>query len=91
MSAIDQLRTRVDQLLRQYAAAQLDLKNLRNELKDKDHTIASLQLQLTKTEEQLLAQQIGRAIPDAESRANSRKKLDQVIREIDKILTTLND
>jgi hypothetical protein len=91
MANIELLRDKLDQLLRQYAVVKADVSKLKRVVDVKKEECAQLRRQLGLAEEQLLALQIGQAIPDAESRASSRKKLDTVIAEIDKILITLND
>jgi cell division protein FtsB len=91
MASLDLLRDRLDLLLRQHAALKTENTKLRRSVDAKEEETAMLRKQLTGTEEQLLALQIGKTMPDAEARASSRRKLDAVIGEIDKILTTLND
>ena len=91
MDRIDTLHEKLDTLLRNYKATRTELASARTVLKAKEEEVSTLQARLAKCEEQLLAMQIGNAMPDAESRHNSRKQLDAVIGEIDKILGTLND
>jgi hypothetical protein len=91
MERLDLLRQRVEALLRQYAAQRAELESREKALKAKEEEVELLQTQLAKAEERLLALEIGQAIPDAESRAASRKQLDAVISEIDKILMVLHD
>jgi hypothetical protein len=89
MERLNTLRAKLDLLLRDYKSLKDDLATTRASLEEKQEEIALMRTQMAKYEEQLLALQIGNAIPDAEGRANARKQLDAVIGEIDKILTTL--
>lgn len=91
MEGIDLLRERITALLKRYGAAVRECKALEKELAAREQESAALRVRLEEAEQQLLAVRIGKAIPDKASRAQSRKKLDAVIGEIDKILITLND
>jgi hypothetical protein len=91
MKGLDTLRSRIDALLKSYAALLRERNALRKELELKEQQHSELVEQLRLAEETLLALQIGKAIPDAAARTRNRKKLDAVIGQIDKILTTLND
>lgn len=85
------LRERVDALLKRYAAVGQERDAIKKELAALKERYAELDAQLQQAESHLLAVQIGKVMPDEQSRAQSRRKLDAVIGEIDKILTTLND
>ena len=91
MNGLDTLKERVDALLKSYAALLRERNALRKELKGKEQQQQDLAERLRVAEEELLALQIGKAIPDAAARTRNRKKLDAVIGQIDKILTSLND
>jgi regulator of replication initiation timing len=78
-------------LLKRYAALLRERDGMKKELGMLREENEHLQAKLTQAEEYLLAAQISKAMPDEASRAQSRKKLDAVISEIDKILTTIND
>jgi glycerate-2-kinase len=91
MEGLNVLRNKVEALLRQHAAVKTALAEKTSALKAKEEELDIMRVQLHKAEERLLALEIGHAIPDAESRAASRRQLDAVIGEIDKILMTLND
>lgn len=91
MERLELLGQKVETLLRQYAKQRAELESKEKALKTKHAEVEMLQAQLAKAEERLLALEIGQAIPDAESRAASRRQLDAVISEIDKILMALHD
>ncbi len=91
MKGLDILKERVDALLKSYAALLRERNALRKELKGKEQEQQELAERLRIAEEELLALQIGKAIPDTAARTRNRKKLDAVIGQIDKILTSLND
>ena len=91
MDGLEVLRERVQALLKSYAALQRDRERLRKEAEALRAEREVLQARLHHAEESLLAVRIGKSISDEPTRAQSRKKLDEVIGEIDKILTTLND
>ena len=91
MEGIDILHERITALLKRYVATSKECKALRKELAAREQESDGLRARLEETEQQLLAIRIGKAVPDKASRNQSRKKLDAVISEIDKILITLND
>ena len=91
MKGLDTLKERVDALLKSYATLLRERNALRKDLKTKEQEQQELAERLRIAEEELLAVQIGKAIPDAAARTRNRKKLDAVIGQIDKILTALND
>ncbi len=91
MEGIKALHDRVNTLLKRYSSVLHERESLRKELGTLRAENEELRAQLRQTEEGLLALQISQSMPDAALREQSRKKLDAVIGEIDKILTTLND
>jgi hypothetical protein len=91
MEGLSVLREKLDVLLRNYKAMATELSATKAALATKEEETSLLRDRLAKCEEQVLALQIGKAIPDAESRALARKQLDVVIGEIDKILMTIHD
>ena len=91
MEGINTLNERVTELLKRYSALLRERENLRKEASAMRAENEDLHARLNKAEEGLLAINISQAMPDEATRAQNRKKLDTVISEIDKILTTLND
>ena len=91
MEGMDLLRDRVAALLKRYSAVLRERDDLKKALNLMQSENEDIREKLSQAEERLLAIQIGKAIPDEATRAQSRKKLDAVIGEIDKILTTIND
>jgi chromosome segregation ATPase len=91
MEGLPALQERVQALLKRYAAVHREREQLRKEVDALREERESLEARLRHAEESLLALHIGKSMPDEATRARSRKKLDAVISEIDKILTTLND
>ncbi len=89
MESLFRLREKVEALLRRYIALQDENEALHKTLRDKDDEIMRLREALSKEEMNVMATQIGQTIFDPEARAAGRRKLDEVIGEIDKILTTL--
>lgn len=91
MDGMEALHNRVSAMLKQFGAVVQERDALRRELRKLRSEHEELQNRLARSEEALLALQIGKSIPDEELRSRSRRKLDEVITEIDKILMTLND
>ncbi len=87
MESLFELRRKVEILLHRFSAAKSELRSKDNALGAKDEEISMLRRRLQNAEDALTARQIGKAIPDALSREQVRQKLDEVISEIDKILT----
>lgn len=90
MKGMQALQERVNALLRRYAAVIRERDALKKELNSLREEQVHLQSQFRQAEERLLAMQIGQSMPDDSTRAQSRKKLDAVIGEIDKILMNLD-
>ena len=91
MQELQLLSDQVDALLKKHTAVMAANKKLMQAQERSMQQVAQLQQQLAAAEEQLLATAIARALPDEQEKAQTRKQLDAVITEIDKILTNLND
>ncbi len=91
MEGMEALHDRVNALLRRHSLVVRERDALKKELSELREEKEALRSMLRLSEEELLAARISQAIPDDAARAQSRKKLDAVIGEIDKILTSLND
>jgi len=89
MESIGILRQKLELLLRRHRALKKKLAAARALVASREEEQAALRLRLAKCEEQSLALQIGHALPDAESRAHARARLDAVIADIDKMLSSL--
>lgn len=91
MKEIQDLSNKLDVLLKKHAALRTDKKRLERTVARQEEELAGLNEKLTEAQQQLLALQIARVLPDAAEKQRTRKQLDAVIGEIDKILTSLND
>ena len=89
MESVFRLREKVEALLRRYIALQDENAALKGCIAAKDEELAAMREATGKAEMSAMAQEIGKAVSSPEARAASRRKLDEVIGEIDKILTTL--
>ena len=91
MQNIEVLRDRVSALLKRHASVLREREGLEKELNKLREENEVLRTQLKEAQDGRLAAQISTAMPDEKVRADSRKKLDEVITEIDKILMMIND
>ena len=91
MATLSILEEKVDALIRRFTAVCTERDALLQKLDKSEEGAVIMQRELKDARQRLLAYEIGAAIPDAETRAGSRRKLDEVICDIDKILTTLDD
>lgn len=91
MESLDTLRQKLDLLLRRHNVLKKELAAARTLLARHQHEAAALRARLEKCEEESLALTIGHSLPDAGSRAQARARLDAVIAEIDKLLSSLHD
>jgi predicted nucleic acid-binding Zn-ribbon protein len=91
MLALDVLNSKIELLLRKYAALEAENKRLKEAMAQQEKTVDSLRKQLGDLENGMVSVHIGKAIDDAGEKENMRRQLDNVISEIDKILNTLND
>ena len=85
------LEEKLGLLLKQFAALKTENKRLKRIATEKENELASLRKQLEESQQSLLANEIAKALPTAKEKQKTRKQLDAVISEIDKILTSLND
>lgn len=91
MQELELLNTRLDALIRHYSALKAENKRLRGTVQAQATTIEQLNGQLGRLEEQMLGLQLDKTVLAPEEHALLRRRLDTVIGEIDKILTSLND
>lgn len=90
MQELDILNGKLELLLKKYAALQAENKSLQQTVAKNQKTVEQQQKQLAALEEKMLNTHINVVLNDDEKDA-MRKQLDNVIGEIDKILTTIND
>jgi hypothetical protein len=91
MESIGMLREKLDLLLRRHSAMKKELATARGMLERREEETALLRTRLRQCEEQHLALAIGHSLPDADARASARGRLDAIIAEIDKLLSTLHE
>ncbi len=91
MQALDQLNTKLDMLLKKYAALEAENKRLKATIAAQDKSVESLTKKLASLENGMVSVHLGQAVVDEDEKDNMRRQLDHVIGEIDKILNTLND
>lgn len=91
MQELGMLQEKLDHLLRRYAALKTENGRLRDTVQGQARTIGQLEEQLAKAGQQIMAVQLGNTVLEPEEKEAMRRQLDQVIAEIDKLLTSLND
>lgn len=91
MQELELLNSKLDLLLKKYAALQAENNSLKEAMAKQRRSIEVLNTKLEDLEENMLAQKIGTIVSDPKEKEALRKQLDTVISEIDKILVTLND
>ena len=91
MQELELLNSKLDLLLKKYAALQAENKSLKATISKQLRSMETLNTKLEGLEENMLAEKIGSIVTDPKEKAALRKQLDTVISEIDKILITLND
>ena len=91
MQELRELETKLGVLLKQYAVLSTENNRLKKTITAKEGELEKLKKQLEEVQQNVLANQIATALPTAKEKQKTRKQLDAVISEIDKILTSLND
>jgi len=91
MQALDTLNTKLDMLLKKYAALEAENKRLKTTIAAQDKSVELLSKKLASLEQGMVSVHLGKTELDDEEKDNMRRQLDTVIAEIDKILQTLND
>lgn len=91
MEALEELGKKVQILIKKYGLLQTENDGLQQTIARQSAQISALTQQLDVTKAQLLAVEVARVLPDAVEKEQVRKQLDNVIHEIDKVLTNLND
>ena len=91
MQELQLLNDKLEALLKKYAALQAENLRLKEQVGQQLRSIETLNTKLAALEESMVAKQIGNTMADDKEKETVRKQLDNVIGEIDKILTSLND
>lgn len=91
MQALDELNSKLTQLLRKYAALESENKRLKDTIARQVALEEQLKKRVSTLEQDMVSVNLNGAMHDTEGRENMRKQLDGLISEIDIILNTLND
>ena len=91
MQQLDVLNTKLDALLKKYAALQAENKSLKDTVARQLQQIDALNEKAGRLEEDRHVADIGKVVADNTDKAGVRKQIDSLSGEIDKILITLND
>ena len=91
MQELQLLNTRIELLLKRYAALQDENNRLKSTIAEQQEQIEGLNKKLVVLEEHLVSAQDAKRSMGTQEKDQIRQQLDQVIEEIDKILGTLND
>ena len=91
MQELQVLNDKLGVLLKKYTVLLAENERLKATISHQQKSIESLNTNLASLEQSMTASQLGNSLSDDKEKATMRKQLDNVISEIDKILTTLND
>lgn len=91
MQELQLLNNKLDALLKKYTALQAENERLKETIAQQLSSIEALNSNLASLEQSMVAAKLGTTITNDKEREAMRKQLDNVILEIDKILTGLND
>lgn len=91
MQELQLLNDKLDILLRKYSALQAENERLKETIAQQLSSIETLNTNLASLEKSMVAVKIGGTLSDDKEKDAMRRQLDNVIVEIDKILTSLND
>ena len=91
MQALDELNSKLNQLLRKYAALEAENKRLKETVAKQVAAEAELKRRVTALEQDMVSVNLNDAVRDESEKENMRKQLDGLIAEIDGLLNTLND
>ncbi len=91
MQALDELNSKLNQLLRKYAALEAENKRLKETVAKQVAAEAELKRRVTALEQDMVSVNLNDAVRDENEKENMRKQLDGLIAEIDGLLNTLND
>lgn len=91
MQALDELNSKLNQLLRKHASLETENKRLKDTVAKQIATEAQLKKRITALEQDMVSVNLNDAVRDESEKENMRKQLDGLIAEIDGLLNTLND
>ena len=91
MQELQLLNDKLDILLRKYTALQAENERLKETIAQQLSSIETLNVNLASLEKSMVAVKISGTLSDDKEKDAMRRQLDNVIVEIDKILTSLND
>lgn len=91
MQELTLLHTKLDKLLKKYAALQAEKDGLLATLRRQNEDMQQLNKKVAALEEELNLAKTGDVITDKDDKAAVRKQLNSLIGDIDKLLASLND
>ncbi|MBS1781687.1 MAG: hypothetical protein JSS78_01340 [Bacteroidetes bacterium] len=91
MNELAILNDKLDALLKLYASQKGEIAKLKEQLNDAHQLQTQLKQQLQEAEQNMLAMNLNKHLLNQEEKEKMRGQLDQVMREIDKILVSLHD
>ena len=91
MEQIQLLNDKLDVLLKKYTSLQAENKRLKDTIHQQLQSIEQLNSKLHSVEQNLSDMQMGKTVSGGDEKQNMRRQLDNVIKEIDKILNTIDD
>lgn len=91
MQVLDELNGKLNTLVKRYTALEAENKRLRDAVARLEKTGEKLTAQLASLEKDMVSVDLTGTVGNDDDRQNMRRQLDNVITEIDRILTTLND
>lgn len=91
MQALDHLNSKLNLLLRKYAALEAENKRLRDTVATQLVLEGEMKHRIATLEQGMVSVNLGGTVTNADERDNMKRQLDGLISEIDGILNTLND
>ncbi|MBS1588107.1 MAG: hypothetical protein JST52_00690 [Bacteroidetes bacterium] len=91
MNELAILNDKLDTLLRLYVSQKKEITKLKEQLENAQQHHVQLKQQLQEAEQNMLAMNLNKHLLNQEEKEKMRGQLDQVMREIDKILVSLHD
>lgn len=91
MQEVTLLHTKLDKLLKKYSALQTEKQTLLKTIREQSDQLQVLQKKIVRLEEKSATAKTADAISGKEDKAAVRKQLNALIKDIDKLLATLND
>jgi hypothetical protein len=91
MQELELLNDKLDNLLKKYSGLQAENTRLKQTITQQTRSIEALNEKLSTLEQDIMLSNINKVGLSDEEKEGMKKQLDNVIGEIDKILSTLND